>query len=70
MKEVVGDVMFRSRKEDARVNVWHPRHAVVSVIMNVQQGATVVQWNHARFWVRGVSKRMGLNPVHGPNTPL
>ncbi|MPC30084.1 hypothetical protein E2C01_023339 [Portunus trituberculatus] len=24
-----------------------------------------VQWNHARFGVRGVSKLMGLNPVHG-----
>ncbi|MPC23115.1 hypothetical protein E2C01_016154 [Portunus trituberculatus] len=24
----------------------------------------MVQWNHACFGVRGVSKRMGSNPVH------
>ncbi|MPC31021.1 hypothetical protein E2C01_024295 [Portunus trituberculatus] len=24
-----------------------------------------MQWNHACFGVRGVSKRTGLNPVHG-----
>ncbi|MPC09985.1 hypothetical protein E2C01_002610 [Portunus trituberculatus] len=29
--------------------------------------AAVVQWNHVRFGVRGVSKRTGLNPVHGPS---
>ncbi|MPD04942.1 hypothetical protein E2C01_100656 [Portunus trituberculatus] len=28
----------------------------------------VVQWNHARFGVRGVSKRTGSNPVHVPCT--
>ncbi|MPC52756.1 hypothetical protein E2C01_046632 [Portunus trituberculatus] len=27
----------------------------------------VVQWNHACFGVRGVSKRTGSNPVHGPS---
>ncbi|MPC42798.1 hypothetical protein E2C01_036429 [Portunus trituberculatus] len=27
----------------------------------------VVQWNHARFGVREVSKRTGSNPVHGPS---
>ncbi|MPC95645.1 hypothetical protein E2C01_090864 [Portunus trituberculatus] len=26
----------------------------------------MVQWNHACFGVRGVSKRTGSNPVHGP----
>ncbi|MPC32783.1 hypothetical protein E2C01_026112 [Portunus trituberculatus] len=30
-------------------------------------GAAVVQWNHACFGVRGVSKRTGLYPVHGPS---
>ncbi|MPC88892.1 hypothetical protein E2C01_083816 [Portunus trituberculatus] len=30
-------------------------------------GAAVVQWNHARFGVRGISKRTGSNPVHGPS---
>ncbi|MPC09443.1 hypothetical protein E2C01_002055 [Portunus trituberculatus] len=25
------------------------------------------QWNHACFGVRGVSKRTGSNPVHGPS---
>ncbi|MPC40970.1 hypothetical protein E2C01_034549 [Portunus trituberculatus] len=30
-------------------------------------GAAVVQWNHACFGVRGVSKRTGSNPVHGPS---
>ncbi|MPC43209.1 hypothetical protein E2C01_036849 [Portunus trituberculatus] len=29
--------------------------------------ATVVQWNHACFGVRGVSKHMGSNPIHGPS---
>ncbi|MPC92926.1 hypothetical protein E2C01_088039 [Portunus trituberculatus] len=29
--------------------------------------AAVVQWNHARFGVQGVSKRTGSNPVHGPS---
>ncbi|MPC77398.1 hypothetical protein E2C01_071850 [Portunus trituberculatus] len=27
----------------------------------------VVQWNHACYMVRGVSKRTGSNPVHGPS---
>ncbi|MPC52422.1 hypothetical protein E2C01_046292 [Portunus trituberculatus] len=27
----------------------------------------MVQWNHARFGVRGVSKCTGSNPVHGPS---
>ncbi|MPC38931.1 hypothetical protein E2C01_032449 [Portunus trituberculatus] len=27
----------------------------------------VVQWNHACFGVRGVSKHTGSNPVHGPS---
>ncbi|MPC60158.1 hypothetical protein E2C01_054196 [Portunus trituberculatus] len=27
--------------------------------------AAVVQWNHACFGVRRVSKRTGSNPVHG-----
>ncbi|MPD02866.1 hypothetical protein E2C01_098472 [Portunus trituberculatus] len=27
--------------------------------------AAVVQWNHACFGVRGVSKRTGSNPIHG-----
>ncbi|MPC53613.1 hypothetical protein E2C01_047514 [Portunus trituberculatus] len=27
----------------------------------------VVQWNHACFGVRGVSKDTGSNPVHGPS---
>ncbi|MPC49197.1 hypothetical protein E2C01_042993 [Portunus trituberculatus] len=26
-----------------------------------------IQWNHARFGLRGVSKRTGSNPVHGPS---
>ncbi|MPC64098.1 hypothetical protein E2C01_058209 [Portunus trituberculatus] len=26
--------------------------------------AAVVQWNHVRFGIRGVSKRTGSNPVH------
>ncbi|MPC38625.1 hypothetical protein E2C01_032136 [Portunus trituberculatus] len=30
-------------------------------------GAAVVQWNHACFGVRGVSKRTGSNSVHGPS---
>ncbi|MPC57463.1 hypothetical protein E2C01_051443 [Portunus trituberculatus] len=30
-------------------------------------GAVVVQWNHACFGVRGVSKRTGSNPVYGPS---
>ncbi|MPC49180.1 hypothetical protein E2C01_042975 [Portunus trituberculatus] len=29
--------------------------------------AAVVQWNHACFGVRRVSKRTGSNPVHGPS---
>ncbi|MPC88102.1 hypothetical protein E2C01_082994 [Portunus trituberculatus] len=29
--------------------------------------AAVVQWNHACFGVRGISKRTGSNPVHGPS---
>ncbi|MPC92543.1 hypothetical protein E2C01_087636 [Portunus trituberculatus] len=29
--------------------------------------AAVVQWNHACFGVREVSKRTGSNPVHGPS---
>ncbi|MPC64132.1 hypothetical protein E2C01_058244 [Portunus trituberculatus] len=29
------------------------------------KGTAVVQWNHACFGVRGVSKRMDSNPVHG-----
>ncbi|MPC74514.1 hypothetical protein E2C01_068874 [Portunus trituberculatus] len=29
--------------------------------------AAVVQWNHACFRVRGVSKRTGSNPAHGPS---
>ncbi|MPC47132.1 hypothetical protein E2C01_040867 [Portunus trituberculatus] len=32
--------------------------------------AAVVQWNHAFFGVRGGSKRMGSNPVHGPSVVL
>ncbi|MPC37629.1 hypothetical protein E2C01_031118 [Portunus trituberculatus] len=32
--------------------------------VNETNGAAVVQWNHARFGVRGVSKRTGSNPVH------
>ncbi|MPC90880.1 hypothetical protein E2C01_085885 [Portunus trituberculatus] len=27
----------------------------------------MVQWNHACFGVRGVSKGTGSNPVHGPS---
>ncbi|MPC35332.1 Ankyrin repeat and LEM domain-containing protein 1 [Portunus trituberculatus] len=38
------------------------RHNQVIRIM-----ATVVQWNHAYFGIRGVSKRTGSNPVHGPS---
>ncbi|MPC72432.1 hypothetical protein E2C01_066736 [Portunus trituberculatus] len=30
-------------------------------------GAAMVQWNHACFGVRGVSKRTGSNPVHSPS---
>ncbi|MPC53318.1 hypothetical protein E2C01_047207 [Portunus trituberculatus] len=33
----------------------------------VGNGAAVVQWNHARFGVQGVSKRTGSNPVQGPS---
>ncbi|MPC31579.1 hypothetical protein E2C01_024875 [Portunus trituberculatus] len=29
--------------------------------------AAVVQWNHACFGVRGISKCTGSNPVHGPS---
>ncbi|MPD02919.1 hypothetical protein E2C01_098528 [Portunus trituberculatus] len=29
--------------------------------------AAVVQWNHACFGVREISKRTGSNPVHGPS---
>ncbi|MPC69075.1 hypothetical protein E2C01_063290 [Portunus trituberculatus] len=29
--------------------------------------SAVVQWNHACFGVRGVSKRTGSNPFHGPS---
>ncbi|MPC29708.1 Dopamine D2-like receptor [Portunus trituberculatus] len=31
------------------------------------KGSAVVQWNHACFGVRGVSKRTGSNSVHGPS---
>ncbi|MPC37666.1 hypothetical protein E2C01_031153 [Portunus trituberculatus] len=31
------------------------------------KGAIVLQWNHACFGVRGVSKLTGSNPVHGPS---
>ncbi|MPC07788.1 hypothetical protein E2C01_000355 [Portunus trituberculatus] len=33
-------------------------------------GAAVVQWNHACFGVRGVSKRTSSNPVHGPSVDV
>ncbi|MPC11646.1 hypothetical protein E2C01_004317 [Portunus trituberculatus] len=33
-------------------------------------GAAVVQWNHACFGIRGISKRTGSNPVHGPSQGL
>ncbi|MPC51891.1 hypothetical protein E2C01_045747 [Portunus trituberculatus] len=32
-----------------------------------EKGAAVVHWNHACFGIRGVSKRTGSNPVHGPS---
>ncbi|MPC30514.1 hypothetical protein E2C01_023781 [Portunus trituberculatus] len=34
-------------------------------IYYTNRGAAVVQWNHACFGIRGVSKRTGSNPVHG-----
>ncbi|MPC36255.1 hypothetical protein E2C01_029707 [Portunus trituberculatus] len=33
----------------------------------MQIGAAMVQWNHACFGVRVVSKHTGSNPVHGPS---
>ncbi|MPC98787.1 hypothetical protein E2C01_094169 [Portunus trituberculatus] len=34
---------------------------------DTQKGTAVVQWKHARFGGRGISKRMGSNPGYGPS---
>ncbi|MPC67105.1 hypothetical protein E2C01_061270 [Portunus trituberculatus] len=41
-----------------------PRSTVSTIWKN---RAAVVQWNHAYFGVRGVSKRTGSNPIHSPS---
>ncbi|MPC10235.1 hypothetical protein E2C01_002868 [Portunus trituberculatus] len=39
----------------------------VMAAATAEEETAVVQWNHACFAVRGVSKRTGSNPVHGPS---
>ncbi|MPC19101.1 hypothetical protein E2C01_012009 [Portunus trituberculatus] len=48
--------------QDELVKIETP---VMSLGSSSHTGAAVVQWNHVCFGVREVSKRMGLNPVHG-----
>ncbi|MPC56713.1 Venom serine protease Bi-VSP [Portunus trituberculatus] len=36
-------------------------------LLSSMKSAAVVQWNHACFGVRGISKRTGSNPVHDPS---
>ncbi|MPC38464.1 hypothetical protein E2C01_031971 [Portunus trituberculatus] len=50
---------------------------VVVAVVNVndqqpvfQRGNYSFEWNHVCFGVRGVSKRMGSNPVHGPSVAV
>ncbi|MPC91692.1 hypothetical protein E2C01_086747 [Portunus trituberculatus] len=33
----------------------------------MEREVAVIQWTHARFVVRGISKRTGSNPGHGRN---
>ncbi|MPC27936.1 hypothetical protein E2C01_021126 [Portunus trituberculatus] len=54
------DYNFLSTGRMSQVTVYLSRDGL-------RLNAAVVQWNHACFWVRGVSKRTSLNPVHGPS---
>ncbi|MPC62188.1 hypothetical protein E2C01_056271 [Portunus trituberculatus] len=39
----------------------------MSALLQVKTRSGTVHWNHARFGVRGVSKRTGSNTGHGPS---
>ncbi|MPC15818.1 Microtubule-associated protein tau [Portunus trituberculatus] len=41
--------------------------ANLSGTQSLSEKPAVVQWNHACFGVRGISRRTGSNPVHGPS---
>ncbi|MPC71912.1 hypothetical protein E2C01_066204 [Portunus trituberculatus] len=56
-KHVIGDLHLDTGKT----------HCALCGKMQDNSGAAVVQWNHACFGVRGVSKHKGSNPVHGPS---
>ncbi|MPC14075.1 hypothetical protein E2C01_006827 [Portunus trituberculatus] len=38
-----------------------------NVVVPSMPGVTKYKWNHAPFGIRGISKRMGSNPGHGPS---
>ncbi|MPC30058.1 hypothetical protein E2C01_023314 [Portunus trituberculatus] len=54
----------------AASQVGRPGRVPQAPVQRISQEPAVVQWNHACFGVRGVSKRTGLNPVHGPTVAL
>ena len=50
--------LYKIGKQDAKILRKH---------VHVLKGLQWVQWDRARFVGRGVSKRAGSNPVHGPS---
>ncbi|MPC59690.1 hypothetical protein E2C01_053716 [Portunus trituberculatus] len=65
--EVEGMVFGEGRLE-LKGKVEMPRPNLVKQYKRLTASwVAVVQWNHARFGLRGVSKCTGSNPVHGPS---
>ncbi|MPC62978.1 hypothetical protein E2C01_057070 [Portunus trituberculatus] len=56
---------IRVTKKNEEAKILTAREILTSNLPAESGGAAVVQWNHACFGVRGVSKRTGSNPAHG-----